>query len=193
MFISINKNHLKQYIAVVCLHEKLWIAGLSPNRFTSSGLHRSLYIGDLIVSVNNETINTLKYLQDFVDRCKSEDICLKIKRLPFARVIFIPLGNSLVDAADNKINSKHVKSILGIKIETSKPRIEKIEENGLVYKNSLRFNPNSYLLDLMMKEKVEVKLTNDEKSQLTTWTLTEINGNIVSQSSNCDKVIIFTF
>ena len=190
IIIIMNKNDLLNNIAIVSLNDKLWIAGLSQALFKSQNSNRSIYIGDLIISINgNENLNKLKNVHDFINECKNQDICVKIKRLPFARVIFIPLVNSDVPTIVGKYNNKHVKSILGIKLDADKPRFEKIDESGLVYKNSLRFFPNSYLLDLMVKESIDLKSNFNEKSQLTTWTFTEINGILVNQSTNSDKVI----
>jgi hypothetical protein len=189
ILLNISKNDLINNIAIVCLNNNLWIAGLSEALFKSQNSYRNLYIGDIIISINgSENLNKLKNLFDLIDKCKNQDICLKIKRLPFARAIFISLVNESFPAIDGKYNNKHVKSILGIKLDANKPRFEKIEENGLVYKNSLRFSPNSYLVDLMVKENIDLKSSIDEKNRLTTWTFTEINGNLVSQSTNSDKV-----
>ncbi len=120
---------------------------------------------------------------------KDTSLNLLIKRLPYARAIFIPItipNPNTLPSFDGKY-IKHVKSILGIKLDASKPRIEKIDENGAVYKNGLRFNPNRFSYDLAVKNEFDEDLS-DDKNRLTTWTFTEINGNPISLSSNCDQV-----
>ena len=163
------------------------IAGLASTNNT-----QKVYVGDMIISVNNEKITKLQELQALVFKCKNnETICLQIKRLPFARAIFIPMAKQDL-VVNTKYCNKHVKSILGLKLETNRARIEKIDENGLVYKSGLRFSPNSYLFDLVLRDKQQQQ-QQDLNNRLTTWTLTEINGNPISYTINCDKVSFFFF
>jgi hypothetical protein len=66
------------------------VAGINIAGSTTSDLNISLQIGDLIESINETRLTTMKELSLVMEMLNVKAINLKIKRLPFARMIFIP-------------------------------------------------------------------------------------------------------
>ncbi len=158
---------------------------------TTPNLSTALQIGDLVESINDTRLTTMKELLLVMEMLNAKAINLKIKRLPFARIIFLPeyqIQNAKL-LAQKKFN-KYVKAELGIKLDSNKPAcITNISQNGVVYRMGLKYNPNRVEYDL-----ISMNIGNGPKTSrnlLTTWSLTEINGKPVSLIASSDRVRSF--
>ena len=111
-------------------------------------------------------------------------ITVKIRRLPFARVILIlDLNSKSREANLNKElkliqkASEVIFDLFGIRLKPNTAKIEKIQEDGLFYKNGLKYDSNKVEFDILMSRANANTIKIDEKDRLTKWVITEINGD----------------
>ena len=86
--------------------------------------------------------------------------------------------------------SELVREIFGIKLKEGTSKIEKIEENGLLFRYGLKYDPNKVEFDLKAKGLSTIS-KNDEKNRLTKWVITNINGDFINFECSSKEVKIF--
>ncbi len=100
--------------------------------------------------------------------------------------------DSDVNSSSKQTNySEIVREIFGIKLKDGTAKIEKIEENGLLFRYGLKYDPNKVEFDLKAKGLSTIS-KNDEKNRLTKWVITNINGDFINFESSSKEVKIFS-
>lgn len=125
-------------------------------------------------------------------------ITVKIRRLPFARVILI----TGISKKSKEINlnkelkliqkaSEVIFDLFGIRFKNNTAKIEKIQEDGLFYKNGLKYDSNKVEFDISTSRNNANTIKIDEKDRLTKWVITEINGDNLNYRCSAEEVYKF--
>jgi hypothetical protein len=148
----------------------------------------SLHFGDEIITVNDKTIKSIdSFVKDLKKSNGHTEIKIKLKRLPFGRLISI--SNISLDFSNNK-HTNHldmIKEIFGIKLKEGTAKIEKIEERGLLFQYGLKYDPNKVEFDLKTKSLNTISKS-DERNRLTKWIITNINGDFINYECSAKEV-----
>lgn len=153
-----------------------------------------LHFGDQILAVNGEAPTDIDSLITSVKNSKNPNLNLKLKRLPYARIITISDIHCEIRDDEFQINPDNEKSIeilkekFGVKLKQNTAKIEKIYESGLFYKNGLKYDPNRVEYELQTANKLNSLKKYDEKERLTKWVITEINGDFINYRCNAEEV-----
>jgi len=176
--LEIKPTDLLYNVIIAGLYQKNWIAGLKSS---SVSLSNKIHFGDEILSINDYLITDKEGLLQLVRSTVQPYINIKIKRLPFARVIFIQ--NVSEAAPDEIVLGLSPEEILaksfGIKLKHNTCKIEKIIEEGLFYRHGLKYDSNKVEYDLCLSNRTTVRKS-EVKERLTKWVITEINGEYIS-------------
>ena len=158
-------------------------------RLHSPNVGNNLHFGDEILSVDGAAITTLENLYSTIKNSKKNEFKLKLTRLPFARII--SFQTELATPSDSIVKENLTQEIfkekIGIRLKTNTAKIEKIEENGLFFKNGLKYSPNKVYYDLETNS-FNSKSKIDEKDRLTKWVITEINGDYINYHCPAEEV-----
>ena len=185
-------------LIAVSLYQKYWFAGFKN---TSHNLLNKIHFGDEILSINDYLLNDV-HKESFELLAKNSTrpmITVKLRRLPYARVILISdIKKSLKNQTDyelklvQKAHSDLLCDIFGIKLKLNTAKIEKIFENGLFFKNGLKYEPNKVGFEIQMSRTNQI-LKVDDKDRLTKWVITEINGDSINYKSSAEEVLNLKF
>ena len=150
----------------------------------------NLHFGDEILSIDEISITSLENLNSNVKNSKKTEFQLKLKRLPYARIISFrtEIDASIDSLIKDNLTQETFKEKFGIKLKPNTAKIEKIDENGLFFKNGLKYNPNKVYYDLGVSSS-STKTKADEKDRLTKWVITEINGDYINYHCPVEEVI----
>ena len=163
-------------------------------RLNSPNVGSNLHFGDEILNVDGTSITTLESLNSNIKNSKKAELKLKLKRLPFGRVISFQADVATPIDSIVKENLTHeiLKEKFGIRLKQNTAKIERIEESGLFIKNGLKYNPNKVYYDLETSS-FNSKSKNDEKDRLTKWVITEINGDYINYHCSAEEVAFSIF
>jgi hypothetical protein len=144
-------------------------------------LDNNLYFGDELISLNDQKINEINTIQI------NKIIVMKIKRLPYARLVILTDINKHIEKENNNQNNKLYNEILqnkfGITLKKNTSKIEKIHENGLFYKK-LKYDANKAEYEILSN----FSKSNVNRYRLTKWVITEINGEMINYYTSSEKV-----
>ncbi len=98
-----------------------------------------MHFGDEIISINDKSIKNIDSLVKDLKNSNGETLIkVKLKRMPFGRLISI--SNIDLDISSKQTNYlEMIKEIFGIKLKEGTAKIEKIQENGLLFRFGLKF------------------------------------------------------
>lgn len=157
-----------------------------------------LHFGDQILSINGEAPSEVDGLLQMIKHSKSPVITLKMRRLPYGRVIVITDIQSFLKEDQLQINLENnvcleiLKEIFGIKLKQNTAKIVKIYEDGFFFKNGLKYDPNKVSYELENTNKMfSLKRNIQNKDRLSKWVITEINGDLINYKSSAEEVILF--
>ncbi|CAF0706701.1 unnamed protein product [Brachionus calyciflorus] len=190
IIMDIKPTDILYNLVLVDLYQKIWIGNLS-----SPTIGNYLHFGDQIISINGEIPNDSEILVQLIKNCKSSTINLKLKRLPYARVIIISDIHSefredqLQVNLENSLSVEILKEKFGIKLKQNTAKIEKIYENGFFYKNGLKYDPNKVSYELENPNKIFTLKRNTNKERLCKWVITEINGDFINYRSDAEEIL----
>lgn len=123
-----------------------------------------------------------------IKHLKKSILKLKLKRLPFARVITLTEINKDEFLTSTHLTNELIKEKFGIKLKSNTTKIEKIDENGLFFKCGLKYDPNKVEFDIeSANSNSKTKLYS--RDRLSKWAITEINGDYVSYYCSAEEVI----
>ena len=136
----------------------------------------------------------MENLNSTIKNSKKSEFKLKLKRLPFARIISfqVEVATPIDSILKENLTQEIFKEKIGIRLKPNTAKIEKIEENGLFFKNGLKYNPNKVYYDLETNS-FNSKTKIDEKDRLTKWVITEINGDYINYHCSAEEVIFHLF
>jgi hypothetical protein len=159
-------------------------------RFQLPNITNNLHLGDEILKINDRDINSIDNVISFIKQSQQAVLNITLKRLPYARVIYLSKidRNPDLQTTTGKLNHNElIREIFGIKLKLGTTKIEKIEENGVFHKNGLKYDPNTALFDIQtLYSNLNVKI--DEKDRLTKWVITEINGDYLNYHCDPEEV-----
>lgn len=156
-----------------------------------------MHFGDQILNINGEVPNDVESLLANVKNSNTPVLSLKLKRLPYARIItLLDIYTEIRDdefktSFDNEKSLEILKEKFGLKLKQNTAKIEKIFENGLFYKNGLKYDPNKVEYDVDTINKIIPDKKYDEKERLTKWVITEINGDFINYRCSAEEVCAF--
>ncbi|RNA41617.1 hypothetical protein BpHYR1_003988 [Brachionus plicatilis] len=155
-----------------------------------------LHFGDQILSINGESPNDVDGLLQMVRYSKSPIFTLKLRRLPYGRVIMITDIHSVITEdqlqinLENSVSLEILKDTFGLKLKQNTAKIEKIYDNGFFYKNGLKYDPNKVSYELENSNKIfTLKRNNQNKERLSKWVITEINGDLINYRSSAEEIL----
>lgn len=173
---------------------------LRIGNLSSPTIGNFLHFGDQILSINGESPSEVDALLQMVKNSKSPIFTLKLRRLPYGRVIMITDIHSVITEdqlminLENSVSLEILKDTFGIKLKQNTAKIEKIYENGLFYKNGLKYDPNKVSYEVENTNKIfTLKRNNQNKERLSKWVITEINGDLISYKSSAEEVRFLFF
>lgn len=180
------------------LTKRIYILRIAGCKNASQALFNKIHFGDEILSINDYLLNDIDR-ESFLLLAKNSTrpfITVKIKCLPYARIILIPeIKKSSIETRleqELKIVQKaHAETLLeqfGIKLKLNTAKIEKIQENGLFYRNGLKYDSNKVEFDIStLRANSTLKI--DEKDRLTKWVITEINGDSINYKCTAEEIL----
>lgn len=161
---------------------------MSGIKNSSAALSNKIHFGDEVLSINDYIINDKDSLVGLAKCSVGPTINLKLKRLPYGRVILI--NNTDCAVQESILGLSHTEiltQVFGIKLKQNTCKIEHILESGLFYKNGLKYDSNKVEFDLGINVKNTLKKPN-EKDRLTKWVITEINGEYTNYKCTTEEV-----
>lgn len=154
-----------------------------------------MHFGDQILNINGETPEEANGLLQMIKHSKSPVISLKLRRLPYGRVIMITGIQSVLKEdqlqinLENNVSLEILKEIFGIRLKLNTAKIEKIYESGFFYKNGLKYDPNKVSYELENTNKMfTLNRSSQNKDRLSKWVITEINGDLIYYKSSAEEV-----
>ena len=72
-------------------------------------------------------------------------------------------------------------------------KIEKSFDDGLFYKNGLKYDSNKVGYDISIANKNTLRKKSDDKERLAKWVITEINGEFINYKCSAEEVCLSGF
>lgn len=113
--------------------------------------------------------------------------------MPYARVILIQ--GIKEESPDERIlglsHSEILQKEFGIKLKHNTCKIEKSQDDGLFYKNGLKYDSNKVGYDISIANKNTMRKKSDDKERFAKWVITEINGEFINYKCSAEEVCLF--
>ena len=147
-------------------------------------LSNRIHFGDELLSINDYLIGDRDSFLLLAKNSIRPIINIKVKRLPHARALFI---SDIIESSPEELvlaqpHADVLQAVFGIKLKQNTSKIEKIYEDGLFFKNGLKYDSNK------VEYEITANVKHDERERLTKWVITEINGEFINYKCSAEEV-----